>query len=442
MKTIQLTFVLLILGLTGLWLAADDILSVPLGFFSLRGSLVQLTGILAIGAMSAGVILATRPVVVETRLGGLDKMYRLHKWLGIAALVFAVVHWGWSQAPKWLAPLGWFQRPARVPMAPETDPVLALLRSLRGPAEGLGEWAFYAGVVLIALALIKRFPYRWFFKTHRLLAVVYLVLAFHSVVLMKTAYWDEPIGIVSALLILAGSIAAVATLIGRVGSDRRAVGKIEALDLHPDLAVMKISVRLEDRWAGNRPGQFAFVTFHAAEGPHPFTIASAWTGDGRVDFLVKGLGDYTRTLPASLKVGDVVTVEGPYGRFDFQGARSRQIWIGGGIGITPFVARMKALALRPDGKSIDLFHTTTVFEADAIAALRRDAAAAGVRFHLLVDAEDGFLDVDRIRAAVPDWATADVWFCGPAGFGKALRRDFIAAGLSADAFHQEFFDMR
>lgn len=442
MKTIRLAFLLLILGLAGLWLAADDILTAPAGFIALRNSLLYLTGIVAIGAMSGAAILATRPTAFETHLGGLDKMYRLHKWLGITVLAFAVLHWLAVQAPHWLGSLGWFARPPRVAAAPETDPVLALLHTLRGPAEGLGEWAFYAGVVLIVLALIKAFPYRWFFKTHRLLAVAYLVLVFHSVVLMPVAYWDEAVGMVLGLLMMLGSVAAVATLFGLVGSDRRAVGTVETIDPHPGLAVMKIGVRLEDRWAGHRPGQFAFVTFHSDEGAHPFTIASAWIGDGRVDFLIKELGDYTRTLPTRLKIGDMVTVEGPYGCFDFQGDRSRQIWIGGGIGITPFVSRLKSLAIRPDGKAIDLFHTTTVFEPAAIAALRHDAEAAGVPLHLLVDAQDGFLDVDRIRAAVPDWASADVWFCGPAAFGEMLRRDFIADGLAADAFHQEFFDLR
>ena len=41
-----------------------------------------------------------------------------------------------------------------------------------------------------------------------------------------------------------------------------------------------------------------------------------------------------------------VTVEGPYGCFDFEDAQPRQVWIGAGIGITPFVARMKQLAGR------------------------------------------------------------------------------------------------
>lgn len=40
------------------------------------------------------------------------------------------------------------------------------------------------------------------------------------------------------------------------------------------------------------------------------------------------------------------------------------------------------------------------------------------------------------------WRDADVWFCGPAGFGQALKRDLIALGLPGARFHQELFEMR
>jgi predicted ferric reductase len=49
----------------------------------------------------------------------------------------------------------------------------------------------------------------------------------------------------------------------------------------------------------------------------------------------------------------------------------------------------------------------------------------------------------RIREAVPDWQQASIWFCGPAGFGAALRKDFANSDLSvATHFHQELFAMR
>jgi predicted ferric reductase len=206
--------------------------------------------------------------------------------------------------------------------------------------------------------------------------------------------------------------------------------------------VLEVAVQMKSRWPGHQAGQFAFVRFDAGEGAHPFTITSPWTGDGRMVFLIKGLGDYTRALPSLLKTDDLLRVEGPYGQFTFAGRRARQIWVGGGIGITPFVARLQQLALQPDGRPVDLFYATAHADEAAFTLLREAAEAACVRLHLNVDALHGRLTTERLRAAVPDWLSADVWFCGPAGFGRLLRSDLQAAGLSGADFHQELFEMR
>jgi predicted ferric reductase len=118
------------------------------------------------------------------------------------------------------------------------------------------------------------------------------------------------------------------------------------------------------------------------------------------------------------------------------------VWVAGGIGITPFIARMQALALAPDGREVDLFYSTSAPDAVFIDKVRQRAEDAGVKLHVLVSQRDGRLDARRIAAAVPDWKTADFWFCGPAAFGGALREAFTAQGLPAADFHQELFDMR
>ena len=442
MKNIKITYLVLIVALTVLWLLADTLLAADYEFFALRASLVNYTGIIGMAAMSVGMMLAVRPVLVEPYLGGLDKMYRLHKWLGVTGLAFSVIHWLWAKGPKWMIGWGWMERPVRHPPAEQPVAIFQFFQSQRGLAETIGEWAFYVAVVLIVLALWKKFPYRYFFKTHRLLAIVYLFLVFHSVVLMKFTYWGEVIGPVMALLMIGGTVAAFVSLFRKVGFSRRAVGVIEELVRHPDNRVLKVALALRDRWSGHEAGQFAFVTFDPIEGPHPYTISSAWNGDGKMFFLIKGIGDYTETLPEALRVGDLVTVEGPYGRFDFSGDKSRQIWVAGGIGITPFIARLQALANQADGKTIDLFYSTSAPDEGFISRVRQRAEAAGVRLHVLVATKDGRLNAERICQAVPEWQSADLWFCGPAGFGQALREDFTAKGLSPDDFHQELFDMR
>jgi predicted ferric reductase len=52
------------------------------------------------------------------------------------------------------------------------------------------------------------------------------------------------------------------------------------------------------------------------------------------------------------------------------------------------------------------------------------------------------LRAERIRAALPDWRSADIWFCGPVALGNELRRDFIEHGLPERSFHQELFHLR
>lgn len=448
MRTIRRVFWTYLLLLSAAWWLSDPTPMADLTHvFAWRAVLLQYTGVLGIGVMALALVLAVRPVVFEPWLGGLDKMYRLHKWLGITALALSVAHWLLAVLPGHLVGLGWLRRQAYSASPLHTElPALEwlqqALRGQRGMAVMVGEWAFYLAVLMMLLALVRYFPYRYFFKVHRLLAAAFLALAWHAVVLMRVDYWVSGLGPPLALLMVAGSIAAVRVLLRRVAAGRKAVGEITRISHHEALQTMELTVAIKGRWAGHQAGQFAFVTFHTTEGAHPFTIASPWTGDGNIGFRVKALGDYTSTLAHRLQVGSVVQVEGPYGQFTFEGTRPRQIWVAGGIGITPFIARMQALAHAPDGKAIDLFHATKVHDAHAIGQLERDAQAAGVRLHVLWDERDGLLDAQRIAAGVPQWREADVWFCGPAAFGQALRRDLLTLGLPADQFHLELFEMR
>lgn len=447
-QRLQIAFAAILVTIGGLWLVSLAPGALAANFWTLRGTLIYGAGVLALGSMSVAVILASRPVWIEGLLGGIDKFYRLHRWFAIAALSFAVAHWLLEVAPRSLVQRGWITPPQRSPAAAEPiapagfDP----FRDLEDVAVQMAEWSLYLLLVLAALALWKRFPYRAFLKTHRVMPAIYLVLLFHAIIMIDRAYWTAPLGPVLALLMLGGAVAAVAALFRRTGVSRKAVGRIDSLTPYEGNAILEIDVRLETAWPGHRAGQFAFVDLGGAEGAHPFTIASAWRRDGRLTFSVKGLGDYTRRLPDQLFVGQAVTIEGPYGRFDFRDAPGRQVWIAGGVGITPFIARLQALADEGEGSSearaVDLIYSTSAPDEVFIDAIRRLADKAGVRFHLLIAPRDGLLTLDSLAGWIPDWKDAGVWFCGPTPFGQALRRAMTARGLPATRFHQESFQMR
>ena len=432
--------------LTTLWLAAEPN-GLPPTYFAFRASAMQVSGAIAIAVMSLAVLLALRPRSVEPWFNGLDKMYRLHKWLGITALATSVVHWWLGQGTKWMTRWGWLERPPRgprPPAPPDQSWIEAGFNAQRHLAESVGEWTFYAAALLMVLALIQRFPYRWFAKTHTVLAALYLALVFHAVVLVKFGYWSQPLGWLLAALMAGGCVAAVRVLLGRVGARCKVQGSVLSATVYPAVQALETVVTVPTGWPGHIAGQFAFVTFDPQEGAHPYTIASAWdAGTRQLTFVTKALGDHTRQLPALVRPGTAVTIEGPYGRFDFDDAQPRQIWVGAGIGITPFIARMQQLAASgAGGVQIDLFHPTAQRDPAALARLEADARAAGIRLHVLADARDGRLDGARIRRTVPGWQDASLWFCGPAAFGRSLRADMCAHGLPGAAFHQELFQMR
>ena len=444
MKAIRFTFPVILLLLTLLWLLADSLLPDPFTYFSFRHVFVQYSGVIAMGAMSIAMLIALRPRWPELRLNGLDKMYRLHKWLGITALVVSILHWWFAKGTKWMVGWGWLEKPARGPRGEETLGLIeGLFRDQRGLAETIGEWTFYAAAILMIVALIKAVPYRLFAKTHKLMAVAYLLLAYHSLILVEFSYWTQPVGWVMAILLAGGSAAALLILLGRSGHNRTVSGHIEQLHWYPELKVMETRIQLQPGWPGHKAGQFAFVTSDKREGAHPYTIASAWQAeDGHITFVTKALGDHTSRLPEYLQQGMEVSVEGPYGCFTFDDDCRQQIWVGAGIGITPFIARMKQLAAEPDGRTIHLFHPTGQYEQAAIDKLTADAEAAGITLHVLASKDGRRLDGDLIRATVPGWQQASLWFCGPSAFGHALHKDFSAHGLASGRFHQELFEMR
>jgi len=447
MKNIIRIYLGFLTVISALWLLANSEVFAVGDSISLRNFMVQYFGVLAIASMSLIMVSATRPVWLENVTGGLDKTYRLHKWLGITALVAAIVHWLWSNGPKWAAGLGLIERKKHGPRPDisSLEPIQAFFASQRGLAEDIGEWAFYIAGALMVLALVKWFPYRLFAKVHKYIAVAYLALVVHGMFLFDYADWGTPVGVLIIGMLAAGSVAAVIVLAGKVGWKRQVSGEIVGLEHLPEIDTLRVTIRPENAWPGHRSGQFALVRLTDDETPHPFTISSSWDAkNSEITLLIKALGDYTNSLSARLGTGDHVRLEGPYGRFVFTPNSDRQIWVAGGIGLTPFLARLEELARNPSvqGQQIDFYQVAPTENPRLMERMEQLAQKAGVRLHVWRDRKDGLLQGSQLRGNIDDWQKASVWFCGPRRFGDALRRDLVRHGLSSDAFHSEMFEFR
>ncbi len=400
---------------------------------------LNLTGLLTISLMSLTMVLATRPVWLERPLGGLDRIYRLHKWSGILAGIFAVLHWLVEMVDDPIKAL--FGKGGRI----NKDGFSAFAEPIRDFGEDLGEWAFYVLVAMLLLTLWKYFSYRLWRPLHRAMPALYLLLAFHSMVLAPASYWTQPVGLLLAILLTAGTICSVISLAGRIGLSRQVSGSIISVQT-PSSDIVEVRCRLNEKWRGHRPGQFALVTFDTDEGHHPFTIASAERGDRSVTFAIKALGDYTRTLSRKLLAGGPVQVEGPYGRFQLgcTNTHAQQIWIAGGIGITPFLAWLESLQEERAAKvAADLHYRMQDRTSDPFVPRLQELCAMlpKVRLHLH-DRHSSPLSAEILIAGQDGSKQAEVWFCGPRGLGERLRHNLHQVWPGRLRFHQEAFEMR
>lgn len=107
----------------------------------------QFLGACALIAMGISQLLATRLSALEMIFGGLDRIYVLHKWLGISALVLVLLH----------------------------DTIDADMDGLGGAtvvtkiAETLGEISLYGLLILGTLSALTFVPYHLWKYTHKLM---------------------------------------------------------------------------------------------------------------------------------------------------------------------------------------------------------------------------------------------------------------------------------
>ncbi len=416
------------LTLTLLWLAS--LTEWPASFWPWRHELLILTGLLGLGAMTLSLLLALRLPRLEAWCGGLDRMLRLHRSSALWATGTLLSHWLLVEAPKWAVTADWLTRPARrgagAGAGAGSD---ALWHELGNP---LGEWSFYLLLALVAVSLLAVVRYERFRVVHRLAPVIYLMGWLHGLCLLPRIGVLTPVGLTLLIGGGLGALGALYSLFGRVGKNARHQGTVSALT-PLDERTLEIQVALTAPLHGYRPGQFAFFDFAGRGEPHPYTLVNVSADYRSLTLAVRALGDHTRWLHQHLRVGDAVIVTGPYGAFALPDP-APALWMGAGIGITPFVAWLEALVRRGETRpDTTLLQCAPSAEAapyhNRLAELCR---RAGVDYRLHLESERGRLDL----AALGERQHTPVWFCGPEPMAQTLDAH-LAAPL-----HRELFRFR
>ncbi|MFN4323934.1 MAG: ferric reductase-like transmembrane domain-containing protein [Aeromonas media] len=396
------------------------------GLWPWRHELLILTGLIGLGAMTLSLLLALRLPRLEAWCGGLDRMLHLHRSSALWATGTLMAHWLLVEAPKWAVAADWLTRPARRGAGAGND---ALWHEL---GNTLGEWGFYLLLALVVVSLLAVVRYERFKVVHRLAPVIYLMGWLHGLCLLPRIGVLTPVGLTLLIGGGLGALGALYSLFGRVGQNARRQGTVSTLT-PLDERTLEIRVTLTSPLPGYRPGQFAFFDFAGRGEPHPYTLVNVSADCRTLTLAVRALGDHTRWLHRHLKVGDAVIVTGPYGAFALPDP-APALWVGAGIGITPFVAWLEALVRRGETRpGTTLLQCAPTAEAAPYHVhLAELCRRAGVDYRLHLESERGRLDL----AALGERQHTPVWFCGPEPMA-----DTLDAHLTAP-LHRELFRFR
>ena len=199
------------------------------------------------------------------------------------------------------------------------------------------------------------------------------------------------------------------------------------------------------------PGQFVWLNTDAAGAgkDHPFSIASSRASLPRLSFLIRGLGDFTRTLD-QLQVGQQVYVDGPYGSISLADASraSAILLIAGGAGIGPLLSMVRGLAEQGDARPVRLIYGNGQLDQmvlqDEIATLETQMPDFRQQLACLQACDragvyQGVIDRSVIERTMGSQAPANwvVYLCGPEAMITAASGSLKEIGIPRRNVHYE-----
>jgi predicted ferric reductase len=439
---------------TGLWCAAhlDALGSAELWPF--RGP-SQLVVLWSAALASLAILAVVRAQALEPLFGGLDLAVRLHRKIGLAALLMLVAHVILLAADA---------------VAQNASLAAVLVPFWSGDQRSIDILGFYVLIGLGTLAYDRRLRHERWLALHRVIGLLFLFGTLHAAMEPGTIHRFEPLRTWIVILLLVGATAWTyrVLLFRRFGPHYRY--KVEAVVPRGAQTVDLVMSPLERRMM-YEPGTFVFIGVPSFEGKerelHPFSISSSpLERDLRVS--IRQIGDFTQQI-STLSLGEDnpdfwkarrpgkyhavsalrgadVDVYGPFGRFTPHRLQQYQrlVWVGTGIGITPFLSMLAFERSSLDFRQFWLYYVVRSAE-DAVydEEIRKCRSRAGfsIDYVLWLTSQQGHLTAARIAADVrrDDYA---VMLCGSMHIVAAFTSQFRALGLSPARIITEELEFR
>lgn len=323
-----------------------------------------------------------------------------------------------------------------------------------------------------------------------ILVATWAVLGWHiwaASSLTEMAEKGGPCQIIAWSIVIAFAVFAVlhSVLWQRYKNDRRYPGTVVQV-ARPNSETAIITVELDENAFGRRSqgylytaGQYSYLGVPESKSrPHPFTMTSipnvvgrtgptvnigiephmrtqgiAW--DQTVEYCVKSSGAGTAWLVENVKEGQAVTVSTPRGGTHPARGGARQLWVAGGIGITPFVAWLRDIEANSGSTFPAQVTLVWSFRGSENLPYRAYVERCAAEWPWLTLVEINTEDTDRIT---PEQATelafqntdsfglltedVTVYLCGPTAMCNSFRSYLWGRGISPHRLFTDSFHMR
>ncbi|WP_423818080.1 ferric reductase-like transmembrane domain-containing protein [Salinimicrobium sp. TIG7-5_MAKvit] len=387
----------------------------------------QLFSLTGFALLALSLILTCRLTFLENWFGGLDKVYKMHRTTGkfaffliLAHPIFLALRWIPTDVPKTL----WYLFPLHRRM--EID---------------LGSWSLWGMLLLVILTLAVKIPYDKWKISHKFMGFFFILGVAH--IFFQGIFFSEnpALGIYMGLLSVGGISAWLYKSVLFDLVKKKSLYSVTGVR-YLNNNIVEIELQPKKKTETHfRPGQFYFFSFLSEDisaESHPFTICDH-SLDGKITIMVKSLGDYTHRLYALIKPNTPALLEGPYGRFNFETASKQQVWLGGGVGIAPFLSWANYLLSHPDDSlSVKLYYCVQNAAAATHISTFEALEKKMPQFHVEVISQetDGYFH----PADHPEIQHSDIFFCGPRKMRKAVCKELKALKIPKARIHSEEFD--
>lgn len=385
--------------------------------------LARFEGQMAILLFSIEFIMAMRTRWIEKLFGGFDRVYKMHSMVGRIGFFAALLHFFLLFVDAWEYKMEMILPSSSLP-------------TLYGQ---IGLWVF---ILFILITVWIKLPHHIWIWTHKALGIAFLFSGIHMFLIQPLYTHFELYRTFLAVVWFFGVYAWLYKMFLYNFSAPSYQAKVTKVV--QKFNITELYLQIENAKFSSRPGDFVWISLtksrrNLIKEHHPFSISGQYD-DNVIRLSIKDLGDFSHNI-SLLQEGDTVTVFGPYGKFDDKlfCKTNDMIWIGGGIGIAPFLYMAQQFTNLPGSgekgkRKAHLFYSVkeqseVLYHEELRDAIKKDS---DLTYTLWVTEKQGFLtgkDILKTVDGIEDLKKRTIFICSTPAMMHAISKQLLELGV-------------